>query len=64
MKLLSDRELNTIRGKAMVGHASIDEVLSVFEHIDYLEHMLDEADSDDTFGTEGWRHSFGHPDAD
>jgi hypothetical protein len=64
MELLSDRELNTIRGKSMVGHASVAEILSVFGHIDALEAELDEFEQDDTFGTEGWRHAFGHPDAD
>lgn len=64
MKLLSDRELNTIRGKALVGHASKEEILSVFGHLDALEEKLDETDCDDFFGTEGWRHFFGHPDAD
>lgn len=64
MELLSSRELNVIRGKAMVGAATVAEILAVFGHLDFLEGELDEADSDDTFGTEGWRHSFGHPDAD
>ncbi len=41
MKMLTDKELNTIRGKAMVGHASPQEILSVFGHLDALEMKLE-----------------------
>ncbi len=61
-RLLSDRELNTIRGKALVGHASVVEIASVFGHIDMLEMALDRADEDDALGTEGWRHWVGVPE--
>jgi hypothetical protein len=64
LRLLTEREINTIRGKALVGHASAEEILSVFSHYDIIEAKLDEFDEEDTFGTEGWRHSFGIPDAD
>lgn len=64
MPYITEKELNTIRGKAMVGHATPAETLSVFSHLDELEMKLDEFEQDDTFGTEGWRHSFGLPDAD
>lgn len=63
-KLSSDKQLNIIRGKASVGKASVEEIQQVFEHIDALEMELDERDGEDYFGTEGWRHAFGHPDAD
>lgn len=64
MKYLTQSELNTIRGKAMVRAASPKEILSVFAHLDRLEDELDDRDGDDFFGTEGWRHAFGLPDAD
>lgn len=63
LKFLTDRELNIIRGKVLVGHATRDEMLSVFFHLDMLEHKLDEADGEDALGTEGWRHYFGIPEA-
>lgn len=63
-RLLSDKELNTIRGKALVGHATPQELAQVFGHIDSIEMKLEEVEQDDFFGTEGWRHFFGHPDAD
>lgn len=46
----------------MAGRASIAEVLAVFQHLDELEDLLDEADEDDVFGTEGWRHRLGIDD--
>jgi hypothetical protein len=64
MKLLSDKELNTIRGKASVGKATPAELRRVFEHLDAIEAKLDELDFDDYFGSEGWRHAFDLPDAD
>lgn len=66
IKYLTQRELNYIRGKALVGHATPKELLSVFSHYDLLESKLDEADNDndDVYGTDGWRHYFGIPDED
>lgn len=63
-RLLSDKELNTIRGKATVGHASVKEILQVFGHLDTLEMKMEEVEADDFFGTEGFRHFFGYPDSD
>lgn len=59
MKFLTERQLNIIRGKASVGMATTKEILSVFEHLDKLEMALDEKDSEDFFGTDGWRILFG-----
>ena len=59
MGVQTDKFLNTVRGKAMVGHASPDEIMKIFEHLDALEMFLDEHDKDDAFGTEGWRHAIG-----
>ena len=63
-KLLTEKEINIIRGKAIVGKATPGELMSVFSHYDLIEAELDERDGEDYFGTEGWRHSFGLPDAD
>ena len=63
-RFLTARELNIIRGKVLVGHASTEEILSVFHHLDLLEFALDDADNNDMLGTEGWRHFVGLPDAD
>lgn len=62
MTFLTSRKLYEIRGKALVGRATMEELLSVFEHLDSLETRLDETDDDDTFGTEGWREFFGLPE--
>ena len=59
---LTQKELNTIRGKAMAGHATPKEIISVFSHCDLLESKLEEADYEDFFGTERWRRYFGLPE--
>lgn len=52
-----DSTLNQIRGKAMVGHQSIEDVWTLLDHLQLLEHILDEEiDPEDALGTEGWRH--------
>lgn len=58
----SDKTLNIIRGKNLVGKAEKSDIDALFAHIDALEMFLDDADEDDTFGTEGWRHSIGVPE--
>jgi ATP-dependent protease HslVU (ClpYQ) peptidase subunit len=59
VKQLTQKELNIIRGKVLVGHASVGEILSVFYLMDKMENLLDEGDLEDFYGTEGWRHRFG-----
>lgn len=61
MSIHPEREINTIRGKNLVGKASKTDVSTLLEHIDALEVFLDEHEQDDTFGTEGWRHAIGMP---
>lgn len=61
-RLLSDRELNILRGKAMAGAITPDEALCVLNHLTVLEDKLTEADMDDALGTEGWRHFVGMPE--
>lgn len=63
-RLLSEKDINIIRGKAIVGHATPQELMQVFGHWDLMEAKMDEIEGDDFFGTEGWRHFFGLPDAD
>ncbi len=61
-RLLSSNEINFIRGKMSVGHATPTELQQVFTHWDLIEMKLDELGMDDFFGTEGWRHFFGVPE--
>ena len=52
-----DAHLNQIRGRAMVGHQTIEDVWTLLDHLQLLEHVLDEeVDPEDGLGTEGWRH--------
>ena len=56
-RFADDSKLNQIRGKAMVGHQSLEDVWTLLDHLLLLEHVLDEEiDPKDALGTEGWRH--------
>jgi hypothetical protein len=56
-KYADDATLNQIRGKAMVGHQTLADVWTLLDHLQLLEHVLDERiDAEDMLGTEGWRH--------
>lgn len=59
MKPQTEKILNIIRGKNLVGKATPQDVIKLFEHIDALEEFLDDNEQDDQFGTEGWRHAIG-----
>jgi hypothetical protein len=61
-RLLSDSEVNMLRGKALVGAMTPQDQMALCGHVTELEMHLDEADDSDTFGTEGWRHHFGVPE--
>ena len=63
-KLLTQKEINIIRGKVEVGKAKPKDILRVFDHWDLMEDTMNGMERDDFFGTEGWRHFFGLPDAD
>jgi hypothetical protein len=59
MQLASEAEINVIRGKHLVGGATKADIDGLLAHILAVEHVLDEeADPEDMFGTEGWRHHF------
>ncbi len=62
MTIPSERTINIIRGKNLVGKADKKDVDILFEYIDSLEIFLDEHEVDDFFGTEGWRHRIGLED--
>lgn len=46
-----------IRGKNLVGAVDKADVDALLSMLDKIEEALNEADYDDAFGTEGWRHS-------
>lgn len=63
-RLLSQRETDILTGKALVGAMTKGDQVRAMEHLNLLYFALDEKDDEDFFGTEGWRHHFGIPDAD
>lgn len=60
--MMSERDMNILRGKAMAGVTTPADTLAVLNHLALLEQKLDEADYDDALGTEGWRHFVGMPE--
>jgi len=58
-KAQTEKTINVVRGKNLVGKAQQADVNKLLEHIDALELFLDEGDQDDMFGSEGWRHRLG-----
>lgn len=60
-RLLSDSELNTIRGKVLAGHATRDEMLAVFGHLDLIESALENEDENEFYDLT-WRERFGIPE--
>ena len=60
----SDRDMNIMRGKMLMDHPVGHDVWKVFAQLDWIEEKLNDCDYEDMLETEGWRHYFGHPDAD
>lgn len=52
---MKERELNIIRGKMLVAHATPAELQDFLTYVSELEGLLERADLDDVFGSEGWR---------
>ncbi len=61
-RLLSERDINMMAGKALVGAMDRDDQMALNGHLTMLMAKLDELDDEDFFGTEGWRHQFGIPE--
>ncbi len=59
MKIKSTRELDTIRGKMMVGAATKEELQDFLTYVIALEGLVEEASMEDFYGTEGWQHRLG-----
>lgn len=55
----TERELDMIRGKMLVNKASQKELHQFLTYVTFLEGLLADADMEDFFGTEGWRHRAG-----
>ena len=57
--LKSEKELDTIRGKMLVAHATQEELHDFLRYVSVLESLLDAEELVDAFGTEGWKHHVG-----
>jgi len=59
MKLRTESELDMIRGKMLVAAATQKELQDFLTYVSAIEGLLEDADNDDYFGTEGWRSAIG-----
>ena len=57
--LKSERELNEIRGKMLVGAATPAELSDFLFYVGKLEMLVEDASMEDFYGTEGWQHKIG-----
>jgi hypothetical protein len=57
--LKKQRELDMIRGKMLVGAASIEELHDFLRYVSALEGLVEEASLGDFYGSEGWQHHLG-----
>ena len=53
------RELDVIRGKILVGHATIEELQDLLMYVSALEGLVEDASVEDFYGSEGWQHRLG-----
>lgn len=59
IKIRPEREIDMIRGKMLVNHASTEELHDFLRYVSALESMVEDASNADFYGTEGWRHNIG-----
>ena len=57
--LKSEREINMIRGKMSANVATVEEIGEFLRYVTEIERLVEEASSEDFYGTDGWRHRFG-----
>lgn len=58
-ELLPEREIDMIRGKMLVAAATAEELKDFLTYVSFLEGLLEEANCEDFYGTEGWQHRAG-----
>lgn len=59
MPLRKERELDMIRGKMLVNRATQQELQDFLLYVSKLEELVAEADSEDFWGSNGWRYHIG-----
>lgn len=60
MDIISEKQFYKLLGKIQAGKPLTEDEFSNFEEvIDSMTDLMNDADSDDAFGTEGWKHRMG-----
>lgn len=60
--ILSEKELDMIRGKMLVAAATQEELHDFLRYVSVIEGLVEDASIEDFYGTEGWRHRIGWDD--
>lgn len=55
----TEQEIDMIRGRMLAGHTTVKELHEFLYYVTVLESLIDEAENEDFYGTEGWRHRVG-----
>ena len=58
-ELLSEKELDMIRGKMLVNAATKKEISYFLFYVSKLEELVEKASIEDFYGSEGWQHYIG-----
>ena len=60
--MMTEREVDMIRGKLSVGAATLNETYDFLVYVEALEQLVEEASVEDFYGSEGWKHRIGWDD--
>ncbi len=58
MTSMTRDQIDQLKGRIFASTIDQD-VYDLLEYVKELEYLLDEADQEDFYGTEGWRHNLG-----
>ncbi len=56
---MNEKQINMIRGKLETGTASKKETKLFLKYVEKIEELIEEASSEDFYGTQGWKHQLG-----
>jgi hypothetical protein len=54
--MITEKQVNTIRGKMSVGKASIEEIEEFLKYVAEIEKLVEQASNEDFYGTQGWQY--------
>lgn len=55
--MITEKQVNIIRGKMLSGKAPIEEIEEFLKYVDKLEELVKQASNEDFYGTVGWKYN-------